>query len=1034
MACNVNIKADNGENSILFKSIAEVISDPNEAVDLYFYTKTDDFKKLYGDYTSEDFDTRKLDANDEPRYESFSREAYMDDVDYNNIELSNSAEVYKTLLETVPKAIEMIEPRISYLEASSDVDMESLSKLKDLHKILTTQDINTSIPRFVEMANKHVAAIRKKADRSKKNPDSDIRELSSLNKTAQSYSMLSELKAELSEDPEVQAIFGGGLESMDTTIGNIQHIQSTYLSKSMDVLVEEFHKRDRSWSKKDIRNNLKHASRDVTFTEQMLEYLGDSTDRVLSTVGAIMMEAKHKQNRAAIDFNKNLADKLELVEKSTSLKGDEIFKEVIVEDDNGEVHYINPEAEFTNGKNPLMDKMYNKLQKVKGNTALMDFLLFFDEEYTTLNAMLPPSTRMDTRLPSVLRSDWELLGGKSIKEKYGLITDNVVKKLQRSNLEMERGLILDDTGKPVKRIPTFYTQKYNSIDYNAAYTTHFNELVKDGMSEADAGEVAAAKAEVDATKKMSEFISRDLAGSLQAFHAMATNYATKSELVHIFESALAVVGSNKRTYSLVDSGGISYKNIKTGKDIPIRGPQSNAKKVLEKFLDMQLYGQREKDLGYVDIFGMKIDTNSTLRALNNTTGLVQQSANVLSGIANIGNGEYNTIMEAIGGEFFTTTDLAHASGVYKQNIGGILSDIGERTPKNIVNLLEEHYNILQSFESDIKSTEQSKVKRLMKTSTLYFIQTSGEHFMQVRGGLAMLNATKTYDKNGKEVSNLLKAHSVKNGKLKIDEGLFIKDKEGSLVAFDTNQQNRISNKIGAVLRSMHGNYSTDTANAMKQDARLALVQKYRNWIYPGVIRRFSKTRPNHMLEQDMEGFYRTGARVLWGMRNELKTMQFQLMKEKWQNLSAHEKANIRRFVTETATITLLGISGAMLGHAGKLMDEEFNTDSMSDRMVLGTYALLNYEVNRLYTEVFAYINPLEAVRLMRSPTASQSIIEGLLKLTGQLVTDPFETYDVGWRKGEYKIGAKLEKLVPVYKQLKTLNIDGIQDRGAFYEL
>lgn len=1036
MACKLSIKADNGENSILFKSIADVVADPQEAVDIYFYTKTDAFKKMYGHYDKNGFDKSKIDVNGEPKYSSFSEEGYTQDVDYNKIEMDNKAKVYKLLLERIPEIEHILDSRIRFLEsdkASNDDNKSYLQGLKDIKNIMATKSINESLPRFLEMSNQHLRSIKRRANKALLNPESSIKELASYYKISQSYAVISELSHEMEQNPEVANIFTTDLESMDKSVSDIQKISGYYITKSIEYLTDEFSKRDPNWSRAKIKENLTNASRDITFMEQMFEYVGDSQDRVISMVGKIMLEAEHNIRRESIQFTKNLQERLEALEKSSTEKGSDVFKKIIFTAVDGSLHYLDPNVKFTNGKDKNADKMYNQLLGMKGDQQLMEFLTFFDQSYSKLNSMLPAKARMGTRLPSVLISDWERMSGKSLKEKAELFGDAAKKTITRSNLDMERGMLVDDTGKPVKRIPTFYTQKFDSVDYNSQYQKDLKALVKAGIPVAKAEETAKFTAEKYATEKMAQLMTKDLASSLQAFHAMAINYSAKNELINVFESALAVVGSNKRKYTQVDSGGRIIKDAITGRTQTIGGEKTRAKAQLEVFLDMQLYGQKEKDLGYIDMFGAKIDTNSVLRKLNNSTSLIQLSANVLSGISNIGNGEYNNFMEAVGGEFFTTKDLAAASGEYKNNIGGLLTDIGQRTPNNIVNLLEEEFNFLQSFGGPkMTSTERSTARRLMKTDAVFFVQSSGEHFMQVRAGLAMLNNVKTYDKSGVENGNVRKAFTAKDGKL-IQADVYVKNAKGDLVKLDNNEKNRISNKITAVLRSLHGNYSSQTATEMKQDARLALVMKFRDWMYPGIKRRFQKKREYHMQEQEMEGFYRTGVKALKVLAMDLTKLNLQMTKENWANLSSHEKANIRRAITEAATISLLAIAGAMLGKAGKLMDDEFGSEEFSDRMVLGSFNLLTYEVNRLYTEVFAYLNPVEAVRLMRTPMASTSIVENLIKLMGQIATDPFEQYETGWRDGQYKVGVRFEKLIPIYKQVAVLNADGIKDMGTFYQ-
>lgn len=1018
MACKLNLKAPNGKNSILFTDIAATVKDPNEAVDLYFLTKTEGFKQHY---------KGSFDENGEPIYKEFSQDAYVDDVDYNNIELESSAEVYKKLLTAIPNLMVIIDDRIDFL--ASQGDKKHIDQLSDLYEVLDSEQINTSLPKFLEMSRVHTFHLRKNAEKAANDPKSDIKLMASYHKVAQSYSIVNDLKTLFAGNSEIADVFEGPIKNMGEISDYIRDIEAMYLNKSTQFLADEFHKRDNTWSKREIKEALHKTSRDILWTEQMLEYMGDSRDKVLSMVASVMMEAEHTIRRQAIDFNKDLQRVLENLEKESPQSGEDIFQDLLVESNDGEFHIIDPEVKHTDGKNLLADKMYAQLQKVKNNTALMDYLQFHTDMMKNLEASLPANARVGTRLPSVLRSEWELMAGKSAKEKYSLIADSVKKRFQRSNLDMERGQLSDATGKPLRRIPTFYTQRYNSIDFENFYKDHYEKNIEAGMETEQAEEAAAVDAEKQAIAVMGTLISKDLASSLQSFHAMATNYAAKNELIHIFDSAEALVGSKDRRYTLVDSAGRTQINPKTGAEITRGGDTSNAYKLLTKFLDMQLYGQKEKDLGYIDIMGAKIDVNTTLRALNNSTGFIQQAGNVLAGLANIANGEYNNIMEGIGGEFYSIKDFHKASGLYKKELFGIMSDIGARTPNNIVNLLEEHYNILQSFGGHkMKTSERSKARRLMKTDSAYFIQSSGEHFMQMRSGLAMLNNIEVFNKDGEARGTLLDAHKVKDGKL-IVPNVYIKGKDGELVKFDKNQQNRISNKVGAVLRKMHGNYSNKTANAMQQDARTALIMKFRGWMYEGIKKRYGKKREYHMMESEMEGFYRTGGNALWTLVKDLKSMNLNLSKENWANLTPHEKANIRRFITETSAVTLTAIAGAMLGHAGKLM-EDYDKDDPYDRAVLGAYAMLNYQVNRLHTEIFAYLNPAEAIKLMKTPMASTSILVNLTDLLTQLA-DPFEEYESGWRKGQNKLSVRVEKLVPIYKQITTLNADGIKDRGAW---
>jgi len=364
---------------------------------------------------------------------------------------------------------------------------------------------------------------------------------------------------------------------------------------------------------------------------------------------------------------------------------------------------------------------------------------------------------------------------------------------------------------------------------------------------------------------------------------------------------------------------------------------------------------------------------------------------------------------------------------------GVMADVGARTPSNIVNLLTEHYDILQSsHQEDIKTSERSRAKRMIGIDMLYFMSSGGEHINQVRVGLAMLNNLKAYDKAGNDVGSMLDMHTVKDGKLIVPKDAFIKNSKGEIVPFNTTEQNRISNKIGAVLRKAHGNYSAETANYMQQDARLAMFMKFRGWMREGFMKRWGKTKDYKMMEQEAEGFYRTGGRVAKQLTQDLLHLKFDLAKENWGNLSAHEKANVRRFIMEASFIVSMSAAAALLSGKAKYMEDRFGSEDITDKMIVGSYLMLVYQTNRLYSETSAYFNPIEAVRIARSPFASLSIIENTLSLMWQLGVSPTEEYETGWRKGQNKAAVKAGKLIPIYKQFETLNPDGIKEKTKYF--
>jgi hypothetical protein len=1030
MECKLRLQASNGRKSILFIKLLEVSSNQNEALDKYYYTKTDEFKSEFGDWENNGVDDSKLDINGEPKYESLTEREYLNDVDFAAVELDSASEMYKRILEEMPEILSKIDANIEALSKTKK-NTELVNKLKRIKPLLLEGDVATGIPKFVESARNHIKNIRQRAETS-----TDYVKLKFLNQEAASYSMVTSLLDALNETPKSQDIFEGTIFDQEAAIRtDLAAIDNLYLSSARHHLVTELHERNKSWSKESIRKWLLEAPRDTKGTEYMLEALVDSNDKLLASIANIVTNQGHELRRERIEFDNELSDIVEeVLEEGKSSNSEEIFGDIIYTKSDGTTHVLDINAKSTQGKDKAIDAQVLKVQQIqRTKPKLAKFLVFYTENMIKLNSGIPESASLGTRIPTIYKSTFERLEGKTIKDKGQLMADQIKKSILRSNTDTEYGSIVDGTGSPIKRLPTFYTQKYDSVDYDKAFYDKFKELSESGKDELEAGKEAVEYAEKIASEKTSQILSLDLANSLQAFHAMALNYSKKNEILDLVESAKDIVLSTKRKYLKIDSAGrLVTKVNKYGENVPqkIDGKESRAGKALLTFLDMHMYGQKEKDLGYTDIFGRKIDNNKILRQINKKTSLIQMAFNFLASSANVVVGEYNNILEVVAAEHTSVKSYKKAGKIYREDLKNILSDIGERKNSSFINQLNNHYSILGEYnQANVRVTENSKTSRLFKLDILFFLQGSGEHLVQMRMGISVLDNTKTYDKDGKESGTLLDAHKKGEGKVNINE-VFVKDTAGNIVKYDSAEQNRMSNKISAILRKVHGNYNSNTATAAKQDARTALVLKYRDWAYEGLVRRFGKDQEYINLEKNAEGFYRSGTKSMGKLIEGIKTLKMQVIKEKWSELTPGEKANMARMIAELGVIATLIGTGALLSYAGKNMDD-FDEDSLKDRLAQGGFNYLVYMNNRLTTEISAFINPVETIRLMQSPTASATILENTVKFLYQL-TNPLEIRETGSYKGDYELLLKGSKLVPAYKNLSRLNPEGIKDAGVFY--
>jgi len=1035
MVCPIAIKAPNGKDSILFKSLATIAGNSDELLNMYYYTRTIPFKQAFGDWEEGAVDEKLLDSNGEPKFDALSNGKYLNDVEYNKIELDNKAQVYKNIINTLGEVKKVVREQIKKLQFS-DKHKVTLERLEELAQSLEEGSIDISIPKFLGLAEKHIGGLFKGMTKLMGKSEVNMQEFSSRYKVSKMYDVIYDIKNTIYGDPEITSLFKEVFGDMEGALQQLSEIEFMYLNKSFEYTVEKLAASNPNWNKNDIRKWLKNSPKDIKWYEKLMGYIGDSGDRILASVGKEVANVENEKRREAIEFNKDLSDILEKLELENKGKNAEaVFADLLYTAEDNTTHILDIGEEFTNGKDREADARYNKVRQIEQtNPTLYEFLKFFNSTYSMLQGRLANTygAKLGTRIPTVLKSTYERIHSSSASDIYKNTVDEMQKSLSRSNLDTDKGTKLDVNGKPLQQIPLFFTQKYDSRDYNKIYEKEKNTLISQGYSVEKAEEVADEFASKEAAKVTSQFLSKDLVFVLQSFHAMATNYAEKNAILPFLESVRTNL-ARPRSYNLLDSSGKVIKD-KEGFAATMSGEGSQALKMFDQFMDMQIYGVKSIDLGITNLFGYKIDNDKFLRRLGSSTSMIQLALNLTSGINNFSVGSYNNMVESIAGEYVTMQSAVEAGKIYYSNLGSMLGDVGQRVPKSLLGLLEQRYNILQEFtpRGEI-NTGDNKASRLLTSDLAFIFSNIGEHQMQMKLGLSILINTKAYDKTGAVIGNVFDMHSVKDGELVIKD-FYVKDSSNNLVPYDTDQEDIITNKSNALLRKVHGNYNETTATAMQQDGRLALVLKFRKWAYEGALRRFSVNKYNTLLEQDVEGFYRTGARVGVKLIKDLSKLKFDVAKEDWQNLTPHEKANMRRIITETSAITLAFIAAMLLGAGAKYMEDKYDKDNFKDKFVLGSYELLLYETNRAYTELFAYINPKETLRLFQTPAASTSLLVNSIDLLIQVFTDPLEEYETGWKKGKNKALWRAGQLSPGYKQIVTFNPEGIKAKSVFFNL
>lgn len=82
---------------------------------------------------------------------------------------------------------------------------------------------------------------------------------------------------------------------------------------------------------------------------------------------------------------------------------------------------------------------------------------------------------------------------------------------------------------------------------------------------------------------------------------------------------------------------------------------------------------------------------------------------------------------------------------------------------------------------------------------------------------------------------------------------------------------------------------------------------YRKWIPTAISRRYGVSKYSVELDQEVEGFYRTFGKFAWSLAQDLRKFSFVETTSRYNNLSNHEKANIKRAVVESIQNAVIGL-------------------------------------------------------------------------------------------------------------------------------
>ena len=755
-----------------------------------------------------------------------------------------------------------------------------------------------------------------------------------------------------------------------------------------------------------IRELLDYIEQDISIVERWTDAMADSTDPILRIYDSLVKDQKNKARYNTINNEKEIlmhSKKLEdagigntdfMYEKTSDGKitgnfvtrynwGDYFaalskYAKSLPQDMDREEKSILisrwKRANTDRNGNPI-EKYYNpQYDAIQTNAAMKEYYDFIINLKRNLDYRLSARYVRFNKAPQIRRDFLERVMGRGNKFQYlwESFKDNLVRREDDTEFAYARQ---DFEGNQIYNLPIYYTRPLKDK----------NDL------------------------------STDCTSTMIAYAAMANDYAAMNDVIDALETGRTILSERRVVQT---RGGKIMREVlnKVPSNLTKKGDIANFMNRLNDFMLMQVYGEQMKDEGTV----LGVDVGKAVNMLNKLQSYGTTALSVLTGTANLAQNIVLSNIESISGQFFSKSELAKADWEYTKLLPQYLSEIGNRIQTSKMALFAEKFNVLQDYKQHVRGVDWDRktwFSRFFKEDTLWFTTSAGDHYTQMRTGLALAMRLKLQDKDGKpislydalEVKYLDETHPEYGANLVIKEG--VTDQDGKVV--DNKYFTSVTKKIRGINNKLYGIYNQEDKNAMQSRAVGRLLMMYRNWMRPLWLKRYGVERYNYDTGTFEEGYYRTLWNFMNTLRKDLKNGELDIVKQ-WNNLDDAQKSNIYRGLAEIATfLSLLGIIATLKGTP----DDDEKDDWLTE--------YITYSIIRLKADLGSLMpGPTmldEGLRLFDNPFAAVRVLKNTRQLLNLFDPDVWTTeIDQGIYKGYTKAGKIMLQPLPFIRQFQNL--------------
>lgn len=533
--------------------------------------------------------------------------------------------------------------------------------------------------------------------------------------------------------------------------------------------------------------------------------------------------------------------------------------------------------------------------------------------------------------------------------------------------------------------------------------------------------------------------SLDVFTILRSEKLNALNYKEKSKQETTL-LLLADISKNKNYFQISKKTGKPLLNAfnKYDQTETIKGEFSQEYSRIKGIIERNLY-----DTFHTSSVGIAgVDLAKISDFVNGMTASIAMSVNLASGTANVLNGFTQLFIESIGGDIFKTSSLLKAEKKYTQDIPHILADLANPVKKSFTNQLLEMYDVFGGFDPSTQEFIRNTIaKKIASRKSMNGLNEMGEHAMNAVVTMAVLDSLKVMnsdhkhiDKDGNVVSekeavsllDMLKMN--KDGKLVMDDKVKY-TKHNLTLEYNKGGKVHINLLIKNKVFDLFGVYDINFKNEMSKHWLGKSVMMFKNYFLSAAEYRYAGIMTSLKNKEDLtedelnynsakkdyiEGTYVSLIRYFkQGVIPSLKSLQLMHMKEVYNTLSEHEKANLKKATLEIMlTAVLLPCIGALLAAGAGPDDDEI--------------WFLAYETRRLQSELAQFRNPIEATKLVANPVAGIKLIQNGLSFIYEVATpldfmpsdkENFFSYLNEDAKHNNILFKKGKKIIPMVSQL-----------------